>query len=130
GEELLSIWKKWYPNRKKIVPRDIKLTPLTVRQWYIGDGCLVPHNSGRSHIILCTEGFPIADVKWLADKLINLGFKATQYVSNISHISVYSTEDFLNYLGPCPVKDYKYKWNYYKRKEVNKNDLFQRKEVL
>ena len=36
--ELLPIREQWYPNGKKIIPKAIKLTPLTVRQWYIGDG--------------------------------------------------------------------------------------------
>lgn len=38
--ELVSYYSRWYPNRKKIVPKDLKLTPVTVRQWYIGDGSI------------------------------------------------------------------------------------------
>jgi len=107
--ELLPIRKKWYPNGKKIVPRDIKLTPLTCRQWYIGDGCL---QRGR-YIIMATCGFTISDVNWLVEQLIELGFKATRQPScNCIIISTYSTKAFLDYIGKCPVNCYQYKWNY------------------
>lgn len=110
--ELLPIRKHWYPHGKKNVPRDIKLTPLTCRQWYIGDGTL-SRSGVSSSIVLYTEGFPIPDVEWLVKELIKLGFKTTRYhSSNVIHISAYSTKDFLNYIGPCPVKCYEYKWKY------------------
>lgn len=107
--------KKWYPKGKKIVPKDIVLTPLTIRQWYIGDGCLYrPPKNGRPRITLHTTGFPMLDVKWLIERLIKLGFKTTYQPHNNSiYISVYSVKDFLNYIGPCPVEDYQYKWDYY-----------------
>lgn len=110
-EELLSIRKKWYSNKRKIVPRDIELSILTCRQWYIGDGCL-SHSSTSPNITIGTCGFPITDVIWLKDELNKLGFKVTREPSvNQIHISVYSTKDFLNYIGTCPVKCYEYKWN-------------------
>lgn len=118
--ELLPIQKRWYPNGKKIVPRDLKLTPITCRQWLIGDGSLIHQTKyGRSYLMLYTNGFPSLDVKWLVKNLNILGFKATRRSFNNSiGISVYSTQDFLNYVGPCPVKCYQYKWDYNKRKEV------------
>ena len=106
--ELLTIYKKWYPNGKKIVPRDIRLTPLTCRQWYIGDGNL----KGLS-VRLFTNSFPISDVEWLIKQLISLGFKATRRrYYNIIGISTCSTKEFLDYMGSCPVNCYQYKFNY------------------
>lgn len=110
--ELLPIRKKWYPNGKKIVPRDIKLTPLTVRQWYIGDGSLSYPRNFVPYIQLCTTGFPILDVEFLKEELIKLGFKATRWkCNNAICISTKSVKDFLNYIGSCPVSCYQYKWN-------------------
>lgn len=119
--ELLPIRKKWYPQGKKIVPRDLKLTSLVCRQWFIGDGGLgPPTTTGISSIILCTCGFSILDVKWLIEQLTNKEFKTTRHPSsNVIHISVHSVKNFLNYIGPCPAKDYEYKWNYYTKKEIN-----------
>ena len=110
-KELSFIYKQWYPDGKKIVPKDIKLTPLTIKQWYIGDGSLI-HQKGRNpHIVLCTCGFNIPDVNWLIEKLIELGIKATRQISrNIIYISKDSTKKFLNYIGKCPVSCYQYKW--------------------
>lgn len=109
-KELSFIYKKWYPKGIKIVPKDIELTPLTVRQWYIGDGSLI-HQNGNIRIILCTCGFSILNVNRLIEKLNNLGFKAMRQPSlNTIHISTYSVKDFLNYIGKCPTKSYQYKW--------------------
>lgn len=110
--ELLPIYKKWYPKRKKIIPKDLKLTPLVCRQWYIGDGSL-NNKEERSRIRLYTNGFIILDVKWLVKQLINLGFRTTrQPTCNIICVSSHSTKKFLDYIGFCPVECYKYKWDY------------------
>ena len=111
--ELLFIHKKWYPKDKKIIPKDIKLTPLTCRQWYIGDGTISHRYNRRPFIKLYTNGLTIDNVKWLVRGLNNIGFKATrQSIHNEIHISSYSTKDFLNYIGKCPVDCYKYKFSY------------------
>lgn len=111
--ELLPIYKQWYPNGKKIVPKGIKLTPSVCRQWYIGDGMLAKLNRQRPYIKLFTNGFTIFDVKWLIKQLNKLGFKSKRQLYNNSiRISTYSTKDFLDYIGKCPVKCYEYKWDY------------------
>ena len=120
-EDLLPLFKKWYPNGglgkcgNRVVPKDIKLTPLVCRQWYIGDGSL-KRNKGRSRmpwVTLATCTFSISDVEWLVKKLNKLGFKAARQPSgNTIYISTYSTKDFLKYIGKCPVKCYQYKWAY------------------
>jgi len=110
-KELLPIYKKWYPNGKKIIPRGIELTPITLRQHYIGDGSLANKGRGRPFITLCTCGFTISDVTLLIRKLIKLGFRSTRRPSdNTIGISAHSTKDFLNYIGPPPVECYQYKW--------------------
>ena len=113
-EELLPIRKRWYPNGKKIIPRDLKLTSLVLRQEMIGDGCLVHSKKGRPFIILYTNGFPIKDVNWLVEELNKLGFKSTrQQASNSIHISTHSTKEFLKYIGnKSPTKCYDYKFKY------------------
>lgn len=112
-EELYLIYKQWYPEGKKIIPKDIKLTPITLRQHYIGDGCLQHSKRIMKFIALHTNGFKPSDVEWFKNKLTKMGFKSTRRLSdNAIGISAYSTEDFLNYIGKCPVKCYEYKWNY------------------
>ena len=112
-EELYSSYKKWYPNGKKIVPKDIELTPIALRQHYIGDGCLIYPKNGNPYIILYTMGFTIGDVEFLVSKLGELGFKCTRQPSkNVIRISTHSVKDFLDYIGKCPVECYEYKWDF------------------
>ena len=113
-KELLSIRKRWYPKGKKIIPRNLKLTPLVLRQEMIGDGSLKHPKNGRPCITLATCGFLTEDVKWLVEELNKLGFKATRHPNNNAiRISTYSTKEFLKYIGnKSPTKCYDYKFNY------------------
>jgi len=117
--ELYPIYKQWYPEGKKIIPKDIELTPLTCRQWYIGDGSLDCQKKQKPCIKLATCGFTISDVNWIIKELTKLGFKAMrQKYNNTIRISTYSTKKFLDYIGNCPTKCYQYKFDYYKKDKV------------
>jgi hypothetical protein len=108
--ELLSIRKQWYPNGKKIVPKDIELTPLVCRQWYIGDGFLKNKYKNPS-IMLSTDNFTTSDVKYLVNKLFQIGINSQrQLSSNRIYIPIDSAKKFLKYIGNCPIECYKYKW--------------------
>ncbi|MBA7579118.1 hypothetical protein ES695_09260 [Candidatus Atribacteria bacterium 1244-E10-H5-B2] len=130
-EELLPIYKKWYPEGKKIIPKDIKLTPLTCRQWYIGDGCLINGKNRNPHISLATCGFIISDVEYLIKQLNELGFKATRWkASNNIGITTNSTKDFLEYIGDCSVSCYQYKWNYIKYEKEHILQLYEDRDWM
>jgi len=119
--ELFSFRKKWYPNGIKIIPKDLILTPLTLRQHYIGDGSLCHPKNGRPYAWLYTNGFSITDVEWLVNQLNKIGFRTTrQPAVNSIRIFAISIEDFLDYIGDCPIQCYRYKWNL-KEKEVTVN---------
>jgi len=112
-EELFPIRKKWYFGGKKIVPRNVELNPITLRQHYIGDGCLTHKKNGRPYIRLATYRFFIKDVEFLVRLLNDLGFKAKRKLSeNTIYISTHSTKDFLSYIGNSPVRCYDYKFAY------------------
>lgn len=93
---------------KKVVPRDIKLTPITCRQWFIGDGNNNICNGGG--ILLCTLSFLYSDIEFLKTKLEVLGFKITIKNKNL-FMKVKVARTFLKYIGECPVECYKYKWS-------------------
>lgn len=119
--DLYPLKKSWYPEPacKKVVPRNITLTPITCRQWYIGDGCLHHGHKGRPSITLYTNAFSTQDVKWLIKQLWKIGVLATKRSSNNTiGISTHSTKDFLSYIGECPVECYKYKWSYEKKQRI------------
>lgn len=113
--ELIEWYNTWYPNGIKIVPQDFKLTPTTLRHFFIGDGSFGP--AGRciyGMVSFATCGFPLEDVKYLQRNFLQLGMDAR---INARHYIFFgkasSVEHFFDYIGPCPegIKDiYGYKW--------------------
>lgn len=116
--ELVPFVKEWYSERdgkmkKTTVPKDLKLTPIMARQWYLGDGHLAHPKDSRPSISLATCDFDIASVSYLVKELCKQGFKATRRPSsNTIGLSTYSVPDFLKWIGPCPISCYDYKWAY------------------
>ena len=118
--ELLPLRQRWYPDGHKHIPGDLILTPVRVRQWFIGDGSF-SHHSGGQYIKFATYGFARAEVVAIAHKLaVALGV-------NIGDIHVHKTVSgpricfgkkdvvraFYDYIGPCPPAIegiYGYKW--------------------
>ena len=60
---------------------------------------------------MCTMGFNLKDVYFLRKKLLKKGFLCNIEKDKRIYISRKSTKDFLNYIGPCLVDCYKYKWD-------------------
>lgn len=117
---MTEFYHRWYPDGEKIVPKDIELSSITVRQWYIGDGQLC--RKGDGGIALFTIPFPKEDVEFLIDKLVEKGFKASRWSDNTIYIWKRSKDDFLEYIGSCPeeIKEYYgYKWQEESRTLLN-----------
>lgn len=96
--------KKWI----KILPQDLILTPLTVRQWHLGDGSITRKRS--RWIMLNCQCFEPNEVNFLVKSLRHLGILATRRKDNGIQLSTKSTKPFLSYIGPCPVECYRYRW--------------------
>lgn len=102
-ESLMELRNRFYPQGKKIVPADLTLTPIVVRQWYIGDGQIQGPPRQRASITLHTCAFDEISIERLLNSLAGLGFLVThQKARNTIHISAHSTEAFLKYIGDCP----------------------------
>jgi len=62
--EFLNERMRWYPNGKKIIPKNLVLNPVVLAHWYMGDGSVsVP--KGRLQVRLHTNGFMDSDVTFL-----------------------------------------------------------------
>jgi predicted transcriptional regulator len=114
---------RWYPQKKKLVPRDISLSPIMIKNWYLGDGKLDKDDA----IILYTECFNRTDVEWLADSLtrtLNIGAYSCKNEKGhyLIKIRVCDSEKFLVYIGENYPSCFSYKFNFY-----NKHKHFQKK---
>jgi len=112
--ELRAIRERFYPEGKKIIPADLEITHLVLREWYVGDGSLAYPKSGRPAIKLATCSFTKEDVARVADKLRDIGLRVTHHSHKYERllISAYSVDRFLEYIGPPPegIPMYHYKW--------------------
>jgi len=114
--ELLDIRRYMYKNGKKIIPRDLELTPTIVLHWYIGDGSLSKCSHNKKYVRICSEGFPIEDVEFVVEKFCKMGLTCTRQPScNTIRFATNKTGDFLDFVGPCPEEIehiYGYKFDY------------------
>lgn len=111
-KELMEVRNLFYPKGTKIIPQSFDFNPIVLRQWYIGDGSLCwPCGNRSNNIMICTAGFKKDDIIKAIEKINALGIKASYARSaNSIYINTSSTVDFLDYIGPCPVECYSYKW--------------------
>ncbi|MHA2203453.1 MAG: helix-turn-helix domain-containing protein [Candidatus Hodarchaeales archaeon] len=58
--QFMKLYHQWYPNGKKIVPKNIQMSPTTLLHWFIGDGY-----SSKSGLGLSTHSFSVIDVEFL-----------------------------------------------------------------
>lgn len=119
---------RWYNFGHKHLPTDLVLTPIVCLWWYIGDGCLCRCKDSISEIKLATHSF-IKDEQEqiLLPQLAMFGAKLRKADINKNtgkpQFAIYIPRKFikafLDYIGPCPIREYQYKWQYidYKNKE-------------
>lgn len=60
---------RWYPQGVKAVPHDVRLTPLSIAQWYWGDGCTTKDGY---RMTFHTDGFQRTHVEFLGARLHDL----------------------------------------------------------
>ncbi len=110
---------RWYKNRKKIIPKDINLSPILLLHLYLCDG-----NFYRE-IRLCLNGFLKDDVLFFR-QILNEKLKINCRLVNSTSgyelaIKKSETNIFLSYIGKCPTNCYKYKWKDNEPEHVRKN---------
>lgn len=106
---------RWYPQRHKVCPTDVRLDRVSLTHWYLGDGTLKASNHTRRYSMLCTEGFAPDQVLTLVERLremfgpcVNPQIRRKSF--NIA-FTYEGTDRFLDYLGPPPCPSLAYKWD-------------------
>ncbi len=111
--QLADIYNKWYVNRKKIVPSDIKLSNSVIRNWIMDDGSV---SKDKGHLRLCTCSFTINECEILAEKLNKFINDDTIHVTNkqkypVIYASKNAARILFNKIGAPDVSCFQYKWS-------------------
>lgn len=100
---------RWYDSDgRKVVPRDVRLTALSLAVWYMDYGT----KRSTSVVHLCTDNFAVADVQFLITKLAELGVKAELFMNKAYpriKIGAEGIEAFYGLIAPYVSPDMRYK---------------------
>lgn len=105
---LTPFYRRWYKGRRRL-PDDLVVTPVLVLYWYLGDGSLK-----ASSAELAAYAYRPSSVVRVANLLakrsgcqVRVHYHRAGCVINIAAQSV---RRFLDWIRPCPVECYRYKW--------------------
>lgn len=114
--DIYQQYQRWYKYRDgkfiKAVPTDVRITPLSVTLWYLGDGSVVhPKDNSTVMLRLSTDGFTIDEVEYLVLKLKEVGIECHRNKENRVQVKAKGIPAFFNFIGkesPCSCYSYKY----------------------
>jgi len=111
--DLIQIRRCWYPDGNKKVPSDIELRPITLLNWYIGDGNYhAPGCDGGGEQVSIAMEFDQEGKDLLRTKLWELGILNSNQKTGI-YIRSAGRKHFFNYMAMAflPIPEcYKYKF--------------------
>ena len=101
----ISWREKFYFKSKKLVPKNIQLTPLSLAVWYMDDGCF-----SDNKCIIATDGFSQEDISFLQNLLLEK-FNIKTSVKNESKIMIKkeSFNTFFSIISPHIILSMRYK---------------------
>lgn len=123
--------KKWYPNGKKIIPKDLKLTPIICLYWYLDDGSLDKKDGG---ILLNTCQFTEENLRKTVipqlEQILDSGEDTIKIHFDRQYTRIFISKRFVNIFleyigGKSPIKEFNYKFETMpcKRKFWSKKDI-------
>lgn len=105
--------ERWYSENIKIVPKDVVVTPLSVANWFMGDGSSSPDKRNDAivtHLACCK--FTFEENMLLVECLAGLGIVATAAFNRgypRVNISQFSVNRFMNMIEEYILPSYQYK---------------------
>lgn len=124
--DIVQQMNRWYPDDRKTVPDDVRITPISVLLWYLGDGSICSNDdSNYSAVRLATCSFlPEKIESILMVKLTSVGIECVREKSkNDIRIRTSSIGAFFDFIGrSSPIQCYAHKfvvpsWLYLNRLE-------------
>ncbi len=110
---LIPYHERWYGGGPKHLPDDFAVTKSSMLYWYLGDGGLNKHG-GATTVRIATYAFSSVSTVRLANSIMSaIGNVAKVYWHDgpVIYMAAQSARDFLEYIGPSPVKCFDYKWD-------------------
>ena len=107
-KELTILYNLFYKDKRKIIPKNLLLDPLSIATWYMDDGS----KSRESDIYLNTQQFSVLDQKKLLSCLRKFGVKARlNKDKKYSRIRILkeSIKDFMSIIKPYIIPNMQYK---------------------
>lgn len=107
-KEMTELYDLFYRDKRKVIPNDLKLEPLSIAIWYMDDGS----KSRDSDVYLNTQQFSILDQKKLLFYLRQMGVNARLNKDKKYHrvrILKDSIFDFMKIISPYVIDAMKYK---------------------
>lgn len=109
--------ERWYfgSNKSKKIPSDVRITPISVMLWYLGDGSFHYEEEGNMSILrLSTCAFDRNDLEQIVIpklKAHNIDCYVDEYKNDI-HVRAESIKDFFNFIGwKSPIACYDHKFS-------------------
>lgn len=100
-------WKeqrqRWYQNGRKIIPRDLVLTPIMIATWYMDDGSKF-NNKGA---LFCTDSYDIEETTYLTEQLQRFGIQG--YIGNKNRIYIQDATNLWKLISPYMPETMRYK---------------------
>lgn len=93
---------KWYPEGIKVVPKDLKLTPLTIAVWFFDDGS---NNLRKRCARFATYSFIKEDCEFLKLRLEDFGINSFVNSKNVIQVKTESYRDLVGILHPYMLWD-------------------------
>lgn len=110
--DLYIQYDRWYKNDIKQPPDDVRITPVSVMMWYLGDGSVVVNEKNNSIMLrLSTDGFSPERVEFLSSKLQEKEIECHRNNDNRIMIDARGIPKFFEFIGrKSPVACYSYKF--------------------
>lgn len=115
----------WYPDGKKIVPCNLKLTPTVIKYWFYGDGSTsyIKYKNiidAYVRISLCTNSFTIDECDFLVSEMkkkcnSEFGIYLSRGKPMLVTLKTSDVLNFFDYIGKCELDCFTYKWKTPKR---------------
>jgi hypothetical protein len=105
--ELQRIYNRWYKSGIKVIPNDLLVTPTLLLIFYLGDG---QKDRRCKNSVISSECFSKEEVSRLVYLIQNVGIDCHIQKDNRIRIPSSGFDNFINYIGGCPVGCYQYKF--------------------